>query len=149
MQELAVVAGVMSTTLFVVSYLPMLHRAVRTKDLASYSRPSLVLANVGNVIQAVYVYSLPVGPIWFLHSFYLVASALMLTLHLRHITNEPAVIAVRRRLVGRRLLGPRTTVNQGGHHDDDDERQRRPGRADRQPSDGPAGRGPVARRERL
>src|SRR6476646_10126958 len=73
MQELAVVAGVMSTTLFVVSYLPMLHRAVRTRDLDSYSRPSLVLANVGNVIQAVYVYSLPLGPIWFLHAFYLAA----------------------------------------------------------------------------
>ena len=85
MQELAVVAGVMSTTLFVGSYLPMLHKAWRTRDLASYSRSSLVLANVGNVIQAVYVASLPLGPIWFLHTFYLGASALMLGLHLRHI----------------------------------------------------------------
>ena len=46
----------------------------------SYSRPSLVLANVGNLVQAVYV-GLPVGPIWFLHAFYLAASALMLGLH--------------------------------------------------------------------
>ena len=84
MQTVALLAGMASTTLFVVSYLPMLHKAVRTRDLASYSRSSLVLANVGNVTQAVYVISLPLGPIWFLHSFYLGASALMLGLHLRH-----------------------------------------------------------------
>ena len=40
-------------------------------------------------IQAVYVFSLPVGPIWFLHGFYLAASALMLGLHLRHIDPDP------------------------------------------------------------
>ena len=84
MKNLPLLAGLLSTTLFVVSYLPMLHKAVRTRDLASYSRSSLVLANVGNVTQAVYVISLPLGPIWFLHSFYLGASALMLGLHLRH-----------------------------------------------------------------
>ena len=60
----------------------MLYRALRTRDLSSYSRPSLVLANVGNVVQTIYVSSLPVGPIWFLHAFYLGASALMLALHL-------------------------------------------------------------------
>jgi uncharacterized protein with PQ loop repeat len=84
MSNVSLLAGLVSTTLFVVSYLPMLHKAWRTRDLASYSRSSLVLANVGNVTQAVYVISLPVGPIWFLHSFYLAASALMLGLHLRH-----------------------------------------------------------------
>ena len=84
MDQLAVLAGVTSTTFFVVSYLPMLFRALSTKDLRSYSRSSLVLANVGNTIHSVYVFNLPVGPIWFLHSFYLVASALMLALHLRH-----------------------------------------------------------------
>ena len=72
--------------LFVASYLPMLGRAWRTRDLASYSRPSLVLANVGNVVQAVYVATLPMGPIWFLHGFYLAASGLMLGLHFRHHT---------------------------------------------------------------
>jgi len=84
MSDLALLAGMTSTTVFVGSYLPMLHRALRTRDLASYSRPSLVLANVGNVIQSVYVYSLPAGPIWLLHTFYLAASALMLGLHVRH-----------------------------------------------------------------
>jgi hypothetical protein len=51
-----------------------------------------VLANVGNVIQAVYVYSLPLGPIWFLHAFYLAASALMLGLHLRHFSDTPTTL---------------------------------------------------------
>ncbi len=83
-QSMSLLAGVASTTLFIVSYLPMLTRALRTRDLTSYSRPSLVLANVGNVVQAVYVVALPVGPIWFLHGFYLAASGLMLGLHLRH-----------------------------------------------------------------
>ena len=91
MHEVSLLAGLTSTVLFVSSYLPMLYRAVRTRDLRSYSRPSLVLANVGNVIQAVYVYSLPVGPIWFLHGFYLLASALMLGLHLRHIPSTQEV----------------------------------------------------------
>ena len=91
MHDLSLLAGLASTALFVISYLPMLYRAVRTRDLGSYSRPSLVLANVGNVIQAVYVYSLPAGPIWFLHGFYLAASAVMLTLHLRHIRSDRKV----------------------------------------------------------
>ncbi|HEU5483283.1 MAG TPA: hypothetical protein VFU98_00140 [Microlunatus sp.] len=84
LRAVAVLAGSASTTLFVVSYLPMLVRAVRTRDLRSYSRSSLVIANVGNVVQAGYVISLPAGPLWFLHGFYLVTSAVMLALHLRH-----------------------------------------------------------------
>jgi uncharacterized protein with PQ loop repeat len=105
MPELALTAGLMSTTLFVVSYLPMLYRALRTRDLSSYSRPSLVLANVGNVVQTVYVSSLPVGPIWFLHGFYLTTSALMLALHLREIP-------------GRRTRRPSRTTPPGESHDD-------------------------------
>ncbi|HYI55665.1 MAG TPA: hypothetical protein VEX57_16985 [Microlunatus sp.] len=88
-RAMALLAGTASTTLFVASYLPMLVRAVRTRDLRSYSRSSLVIANVGNVVQAGYIISLPVGPLWFLHGFYLVSSALMLTLHLRHGTRPP------------------------------------------------------------
>lgn len=87
---MALLAGTASTTLFVVSYLPMLVRAVRTRDLRSYSRSSLVIANVGNVVQAGYIISLPLGPLWFLHGFYLVSSALMLGLHLRQAPPPPA-----------------------------------------------------------
>lgn len=93
MEEFPVLAGLTSTVLFVGSYLPMLHRAARTRDLTSYSRSSLVLANVGNLVHAVYVYSLPAGPLWLLHGFYLSGSALMLGLHLRHgraVTTRPS-----------------------------------------------------------
>ena len=49
-----------------------------------YSRGQLVLANVGNAINSVYVFSLPVGPIWFLHAFNLACTLLMLAWHLRY-----------------------------------------------------------------
>ena len=76
--DLAVFAGVLSTGLFAMSYLPMLVKAARTRDLSSYSFGNLAITNVGNALYSVYVFSLPAGPIWFLHTFYLVASALML-----------------------------------------------------------------------
>ena len=80
----AVIAGSFSTALFVGSYLPMLVKAARTRDLDSYSRGQLVLATVGNVINSLYVFSLPLGPIWFLHLFNLACTLLMLAWHLRY-----------------------------------------------------------------
>ena len=77
-QRLAVLAGVISTTLFAASQIPMLVRARRTRDLRSYSPLNLVLANVGNGFHWLYVVSLPFGPIWFLHGFFTLATALML-----------------------------------------------------------------------
>jgi uncharacterized protein with PQ loop repeat len=85
--DLAVLAGILSTGLFAMSYLPMLVKAARTKDLSSYSAGNLAITNVGNVVYSVYVFSLPPGPIWFLHGFYLVASALMLGWFLRYRTS--------------------------------------------------------------
>lgn len=82
--NLPLMAGSISTLIFVTSYLPMLVKAVRTKDLSSYSRTQLLLANVGNVIYSAYVFSLPVGPIWALHTFYLLATALMLAWYVRY-----------------------------------------------------------------
>jgi uncharacterized protein with PQ loop repeat len=84
MSSLAVLAGSASTVLFAVSTLPMLIKAARTKELNSYSRGNLVLANVGNAVHSIYVFQLPAGPIWALHSFYIVASGLMLFWHLRY-----------------------------------------------------------------
>jgi uncharacterized protein with PQ loop repeat len=81
--DLTLIAGSASTVIFVTSYLPMLAKAVRTKDLSSYSRTQLVLTNFGNVVYSAYVFSLPLGPIWALHSFYLVATALMLVWFVR------------------------------------------------------------------
>jgi uncharacterized protein with PQ loop repeat len=80
---LPVLAGTISTLIFASSVLPMLVKAVRTRDLSSYSLGNIVLSNVGNVIHSVYVFSLPPGPIWAMHSFYLVATGLMLFWYLR------------------------------------------------------------------
>jgi len=71
-------AGSLATLVFALAALPMLGKAVRSRDLTSYSRGNLVLANVGNAIYSVYVFQLPLGPIWFLHGFYLLSSGLML-----------------------------------------------------------------------
>ena len=81
--DLAVFAGVVSTGLFAMSYVPMLAKAARTKDLTSYSLGNLAITNAGNAVYSAYVFSLPFGPIWFLHSFYVVSSLLMLVWFLR------------------------------------------------------------------
>lgn len=103
--RVGVVAGMLSTTLFVLSYLPMLVKAFRTRDLSSYSPGYLVLANVGNLIHSVYVASLPFGPIWFLHGFYTASSALMLGWYLRYHPRH-----------ARNLHGWRHTVAAAGTH---------------------------------
>ena len=82
--SLPVLAGVFSTTIFAFSTLPMLLKAVRTKDLSSYSLGNILLSNLGNMIHSVYVFSLPAGPIWLLHIFYLVTTGLMLVWYLRY-----------------------------------------------------------------
>ena len=82
--NMPVVAGMISTILFALSTLPMLIKAFQTKDLSSYSLGNILLANVGNLFYAVYVFNLPPGPIWLLHSFYLVTTGLMLAWYLRY-----------------------------------------------------------------
>src|SRR5215471_15259548 len=82
--SLPTLAGFASTVIFAASVLPMLIKAFRSRDLTSYSRGNMVLANVGNAVHSVYVFSLPPGPVWLLHSFYLVSSALMLGWYLRY-----------------------------------------------------------------
>jgi uncharacterized protein with PQ loop repeat len=94
--SLAIIAGTTSTIIFAASALPMLAKAWRTKDLASYSRGNILMANIGNVVHSVYVYSLPPGPIWLLHTFYLVTTALMLVWYLRY-EWRPQVLRLRRR----------------------------------------------------
>jgi hypothetical protein len=79
-----VLAGSVSTAIFIASTMPMLLKAGRTKDLASYSLGNIVLANIGNLTYAVYVFSLPMGPVWALHGFHLCATGLMLFWYVRH-----------------------------------------------------------------
>lgn len=82
--NLPVIAGVISSTIFTVSTLPMLWKAFRTKDLKSYSLSNILLSNVGYIIHSIYIFHLPIGPIWLLHSFYLVTTGLMLVWYLRY-----------------------------------------------------------------
>ena len=91
--NLPVFAGMISTTIFALSTLPMLLKAFKTKDLRSYSLGNLLLANVGNLIYCVYVFHLPAGPIWLLHSFYLLTTALMLVWYVRYHWRRSAVRA--------------------------------------------------------
>lgn len=80
--DLATLAGITSTALFAAANLPMLAKAIRTRDLRSYSMSALALGNIGNVVHTFYVVSLPFGPVWVLHAFYLVSMAVMMALSL-------------------------------------------------------------------
>lgn len=82
--NLPTIAGFISTALFTTGTLPMLGKAFRTKSLASYSLGNILLNNVGNIIYSIYVFQLPPGPIWFLHSYYLLSTGLMLVWYLRY-----------------------------------------------------------------
>jgi hypothetical protein len=71
--------------------LPTLFKAARTRDLRSYSLSTLVMNNVGNVLQGLYIVSLPVGPIYLMHGFASGSTLLMLVWYLRFArrTTEP------------------------------------------------------------
>ena len=84
MHQLALFAGSAAAAIFMISQLPMLIKAWRTKNLTSYSFANIGLANVGNALYAVYVVQVPVGPVWAIHGFNLTTSGLMLVLYLRH-----------------------------------------------------------------
>lgn len=92
--NLTVIAGSISTILFAVSMMPMLVKAIRTRDMVSYSFGNLAMSNVANAVHSIYVYSLPIGPIWVLHSFYVVAAALMLIWYLRFGRRRPVPTAL-------------------------------------------------------
>ena len=81
--DIPIVAGTISTVVFAVSNLPMLRKALRTRDVSSYSLSSLVMINAANMVYSLYVFTLPFGPIWGLHTFYVVSCAVMLVLCLR------------------------------------------------------------------
>jgi uncharacterized protein with PQ loop repeat len=82
--SLPVIAGAISTAIFAASTLPMLWKARRSKDLSSYSLGNMLLANAGNVVYSIYVFDLPKGPLWVMHSYYLVTTALMLFWYVRY-----------------------------------------------------------------
>jgi hypothetical protein len=83
--DLSVTAGSLATAVFAVSTLPMMVKARRTRDVGSYSLGNIVLGNVGNLLYTVYVLHLPMGPIWALHAFHTVTTALMLYWYVRYV----------------------------------------------------------------
>jgi len=84
LQDLQIVAGTISSFLFISGNVPMLVKAFKTKNLRSYSLSNIVLMNVGNFVYWFYVGNLPLGPIWVLHSFYTLAEVLMLVWFVRY-----------------------------------------------------------------
>ncbi len=86
--SIQIIAGIVSTAIFVISYIPMLIKAIKTKDLRSYSFANISLANVGNTVYWLYVVSLPIGPIWGLHAFYTVSTLIMLLCYLNQLRKE-------------------------------------------------------------
>lgn len=82
--DLPAIAGFISTALFGLGTLPMLEKAFRTKNLASYSLGNILLSNVGNIIYAAYVFHLPPGPIWILHGYNSLTTGLMLVWYLKY-----------------------------------------------------------------
>ncbi|GAA4715578.1 hypothetical protein [Nocardioides conyzicola] len=102
---LPVLAGIASTVIFASSTMPMLGKALRTRELSSYSLGNLLLANLGNAIYSVYIFSLAPGPLWALHSFHLGSTAFMLVWYLRF------------ELLPRRQRGSRQPELRGVDHD--------------------------------
>jgi uncharacterized protein with PQ loop repeat len=87
------IAGTISTIIFATSLLPMLIKARRTRDMASYSLGNILLSNLGNLVHSVYVLSLPAGPLWALHGFYLVSMGLLLVWYIRFRGSAGAALA--------------------------------------------------------
>jgi uncharacterized protein with PQ loop repeat len=96
--DIPLIAGTLATVVFAVSNLPMLRKALRTRDVSSYSLLSMVMINGANAVYSLYVFTLPVGPIWGLHTFYVISCAIMLALCLRQrraVTRERRQAAAR------------------------------------------------------
>ncbi len=82
--NLPTIAGFISTALFALGTLPMLVKAFRTRNLASYSLGNMLMSNVGNIIYSLYVFHLPAGPVWFLHTYNVLSTGLMLVWYLKY-----------------------------------------------------------------
>ena len=100
--NLPIIAGTISTIFFASGELPMLVKAFQTKNLRSYSLGNILFANMGNVVYSIYVFHLPPGPIWALHSFYMTSTVLMLFWYLRYERQPGQLVAALRARLRRR-----------------------------------------------
>lgn len=83
MELIPITAGLVSTAIFVMAGLPRLLKALRLRDMHSYSPLDLGLVLAGEAIYWVYVSSLPFGPVWLLQIFYTGVAVAMCTCYLR------------------------------------------------------------------
>jgi hypothetical protein len=81
-ESLQLLAGFASTAIFASSKVPMLTKAIRTRDLHSYSIGHIGLSTTGNMINWLYVISLPLGPVWLLQGLFTMADLLMLVCYI-------------------------------------------------------------------
>ena len=89
-ESVQMLAGLASTAVFVGSKVPMLAKAIRTRDLHSYSIGHIALSTGGNLTYWLYVVSLPLGPIWLLQAFFTLSDLLMLTCYVAFELREPS-----------------------------------------------------------
>jgi len=104
MEQIQMVSGSVAGLIFAAASWNMVVKAWRPKDLGSYSLTQLALTNLGNLFYWLYVISLPIGPIWFMHAFYTLISLLMLVWYFIY-RSRPEV---RKRAVGE--LKPNTAI---------------------------------------
>ena len=83
-QTVQIFAGAVATIIFVSSNLPMVWKAIKTKNLSSYSLTQIGLSNTGNAINWLYILGLPFGPIWLLHGFNTIVAIFMLGCYLHY-----------------------------------------------------------------
>jgi hypothetical protein len=76
--DVQLIAGTISSMIFIGATFPMLYKAWSTRDMGSYSLAQIVMNNVGNLVHWLYIVALPFGPVWLLHSFYTVTTVFML-----------------------------------------------------------------------
>jgi hypothetical protein len=101
MDQVQMLAGSVAGIIFAAASWNMLVKAWRTKDLRSYSLGQIALNNIGNLFYWFYVASLPLGPIWFMHTFFTLVSLFMLILYFIY---RPAPKTVQRATRERKFL---------------------------------------------
>lgn len=97
-EQVQLLAGSVSSVIFMSGTLSMLVKTWHTHDVDSYSLTSLLLNNAGNLVYWVYVLSLPFGPVYFLHGFYTVATVLMLVWYFLYRQNPQLKEDIRERV---------------------------------------------------
>jgi hypothetical protein len=112
MEHLPLIAGSVSSLIFITGTLNMVVKAWLTKDMKSYSISALVLNNIGNLFYWIYVVSLPLGPIYLLHGFFTVTTIFLLvwTLLYRHRPETAQRVIHTARRITQTIEMPRVTT---------------------------------------